>query len=45
MFRKLIFGEICGTSITTPHNNSREDFVADDPSFHLNNLVLEEASK
>lgn len=34
--------EICDNSIKTLYKNSREDFVADDPSFHLNKLAVKE---
>jgi len=37
--------EICDDSVKTLYKNSREDFVADDPSFHLGKLVLTEAAK
>ena len=37
--------EICDNSIKTFYKNSREDFVADDPSFHLNKLSVKEVSK
>lgn len=32
--------EICDSSIKTFYKNSREDFVADDPSFHLGKLAI-----
>jgi hypothetical protein len=37
--------EICDGSIKTSYKNSREDFVADDPSFHLSKLALGEVSE
>lgn len=37
--------EICDNSIKTLYKNSREDFVADDPSFYLNKLAVAEVSK
>lgn len=37
--------EICDNSIKTFYKNSREDFVADDPTFHLSKLALTEVAK
>lgn len=37
--------EICDDSIKTFYKNSREDFVADDPTFYLNKLAVKEVSK
>ena len=37
--------EICGNSIRTFYKNSRDDFVADDPSFHLGKLAIKEVAK
>src|SRR3989338_220771 len=37
--------EICDNSIKTFYKNSREDFVADDPTFYLNKLAIKEVSK
>jgi hypothetical protein len=37
--------EICDDSVKTFYKNSREDFVEEDPSFHLNKLAIREAGK
>lgn len=37
--------EICDNSIKTLYKNSREDFVADDPSFFVSKLALGEVAK
>ena len=37
--------EICDGSIKTFYKNSREGFVADDPSFYLNKLALKEVQE
>jgi len=37
--------EICDNSIKTLYKNSREDFVTEDPSFHLSKLALGEVSE
>lgn len=34
--------EICDSSIKTFYKNSREDFIENDPSFHLSKLALKE---
>ncbi|MBI2523034.1 hypothetical protein HYW19_01470 [Candidatus Woesearchaeota archaeon] len=37
--------EICDNSIKTFYKNSRENFVEDDPTFHLNELAIKETAK
>ena len=37
--------ELCDGSIKTFYKNSREDFVEDDPSFHLNKLAIKEVGQ
>jgi len=37
--------EICDDSVKTLYKNSREDFVEDDPSFHLDKLAIQEVSE
>lgn len=34
--------EICGSSVSTFYKNSREGFAADDPTFYLNKLAIQE---